>query len=90
MEELTCKICGATKEWVEPGMRKDGTNYDGFYGCPNYRNHPKQPERGGYQRSITPQKPGEALIMEELVSFRKEINERLDAMAEYLSKRGIE
>jgi len=48
-----CKICGATQEWVEAGMRKDGSSYEGFWGCPNFKQHPKT----GYATYSNP-KPG--------------------------------
>jgi len=81
----SCTICGETKVWKEGGTRKDGTQYDGFMACPNYRNHPKQPDRGGFQPV---KRTGEAIILEELVAFRKEINERLDNMANYFATKG--
>lgn len=38
-----CEICGHVKDkWNNPGISKrTGKKYPGFFGCPNFRNHPK-------------------------------------------------
>ena len=38
-----CNICGTPKtDWKPPGVSKAGKKYAGFFGCPNWRNHPKR------------------------------------------------
>lgn len=37
-----CEKCGQPKtEWKPPGVSKAGKKYPGFFGCPNFRNHPR-------------------------------------------------
>lgn len=37
-----CDICRTPKtEWRPPGVSKAGKKYPGFFGCPNFRNHPR-------------------------------------------------
>lgn len=38
-----CEKCGQPKtEWKPPGVSKtSGKKYPGFFGCPNFRNHPR-------------------------------------------------
>ena len=38
-----CEKCGQPKtEWRPPGVSKaSGKKYPGFFGCPNFRNHPR-------------------------------------------------
>lgn len=37
-----CNICGTLKDkWNPPGVSKSGKRYPGFFGCPNFRNHPR-------------------------------------------------
>jgi hypothetical protein len=38
-----CKICGATLRWKEGGKRTDGSTYDGFMACPDWKKHPAKP-----------------------------------------------
>jgi len=53
----TCDICGAVKSWVAPGVsRNTSIPYDGFWGCPNRKNHPKGVS-AGYPKPFTPQAP---------------------------------
>ena len=42
------------------------------------------PRKGGFAKPEA--QNGSLLVMEELISFRKEVNERLDSMGEYLAK----
>lgn len=38
-----CAICGTPKDqWKPPGVAASGKKYPGFFGCPNFRNHPKK------------------------------------------------
>jgi len=49
-----CEICGTAKTWVPPGTsRTTGMPYDGFWGCPNRKNHPKG-QSAGYPKPFTP------------------------------------
>lgn len=41
------------------------------------------------KKQNTPRQDNSALIMDELVAFRKEFNDRMDAMAEYIAKKII-
>ena len=87
-----CKVCGAVKKWKEGGTRKDGTTWDGFMACPNYKAHPpKQEGNRSYSYSKPTYNPpatntGETILLEEMKDFRKEFNTRFDALAEYLAK----
>lgn len=38
-----CDVCGTVKDkWNPPGTSKrTGKTYPGFFGCPNFRNHPR-------------------------------------------------
>ena len=71
MENNLCKICGAALSWKDGGTRKDGTTYDGFMACPNYKNHPKkgQPQ---FQKAVD----SSAIILDEI----QEVNKRLDKL----------
>jgi hypothetical protein len=38
----SCNICGTPKDqWKPPGISNAGKKYPGFFGCPNFRNHPR-------------------------------------------------
>ena len=35
-----CEKCSTLKDkWNQPGLSRSGKRYQGFYGCPNFRNH---------------------------------------------------
>jgi hypothetical protein len=34
---LICPVCAAVRFWVPPGTSKRGFRYEGFWGCPRYR-----------------------------------------------------
>lgn len=37
-----CEICGGVKDqWKPPGVSGNGKKYPGFWGCNNFRNHPR-------------------------------------------------
>jgi hypothetical protein len=50
-----CDICGAAKKWREAGTRRDGTTFDAFWGCPNYKNHPPKGQAGPPAAQARPQ-----------------------------------
>ena len=78
-----CSACGTPMVLRE----KDGSK---FWGCPNYRQCGGKTKPFGSKTPQQPTKPepenGNYIIMDELQAFRKEVNERLDALAVYLSK----
>ena len=40
-----CADCGTAKQWVAPGVsRTTGQPFDGFWGCPNRKNHAPAPQ----------------------------------------------
>ena len=82
-----CEVCGATKNWVKPGVRKDGTEYEGFWGCPNWKEHknttpaPQTPQKPYYkpaERDIPAVKEKESPRDAILVDLLNEINSKLD------------
>ena len=77
-----CKICGAEKDYHESGERKDGSHYDAFWGCANYRDEQHRNAKAGYKKSATQDNTGNKLIMEELAG----INSRLDKLIAYVVK----
>lgn len=55
-----CNICGTPLKWFPPGVSKrTGMEYEGFWGCPNKKNHPVGQPAGYPQRppQSAPQAP---------------------------------
>ena len=78
--ENICEFCGTEKELVPAGKRKDGSTFNSFMGCPNFKSHPKDTKRSTSNKShVDPQQ----LIMDEI----REINSRLDKLADYLKSK---
>ena len=93
MNTQTCDICGPPKEWKEAGVRKDGTPFDGFMGCPRWRdpdhkNKPKNGARGGFysKPTSTTENPNK-LILDEIIALKQHLDERLDNLGAYLNKK---
>lgn len=39
----SCEVCGHPKDkWNPPGISRNGKKYPGFFGCANFRNHPRR------------------------------------------------
>ena len=81
---MECKICNR-----EMKLRKG--NYGEFWGCSGYPDckHTEQAEQtspNAPQGGSTPSNPetGLSALGEQIVAFRKEINERLDKLSEFL------
>ena len=80
-----CEVCGAPVKHIPAGVsQKTGRPYPEFWACSNrqcgWTWHP--------QKTASPQKDeSDLIIFDELQDFRKEINQRLDSLAEYLLKK---
>ncbi len=49
-----CKTCGAEREYHENGIRRDGSTYDSFWGCPNYKDDQHQTAKAEWKKSKQP------------------------------------
>jgi len=75
-----CQICGETMVLRPAGIsKKTGRPYEEFWSCPNYKTHPKTTYEPIKETS-------DQIIIDELQEGFKELNARLDKMAEYLVK----
>jgi len=76
-----CPICGEEMVLRPPGIsKKTGKPYQAFMSCPNYKNHPPK-----VQTSMPSAGNGNAIILDELQKGFKDLNERIDAMGQWLS-----
>ena len=94
MEEAPpCKVCGRPKEFREAGTRKDGTTYDAFWGCPDWKNTIHKNAKEKWQKKSAPiQQKGEIgweIIEDEIKALKdkdKELEDRLDRASEFYAK----
>lgn len=83
-----CIICGTEKILKPAGVNRiTHKPYDEFWACPNYKNHPKESnvtykDPTGHEKAY-----GELMVLEEVQLLRKEFNQRMDALAQYLSQK---
>lgn len=83
-----CEQCGKVKVWKEAGVGRNGKPHDAFWSCPNWQSH-----KNGASKPTTvppmavPNSLRDQFLLEEVQAMRKEMNERLDAMGQYLSKK---
>lgn len=75
----TCNNCGAT-------MKKRKGQRGEFWGCSNFPTCRTTMPLEGDVTKVKPTVNPESLLMDEIQNGFKELNERLDAMATYLSK----
>lgn len=81
----TCEICHAPIKHIPAGVsRRTGKPYSEFWACTNpdckYTWKPEKPAQ--------PQKADPiALLMDEIIAFRKEFNERFDGLAKYMAEK---
>ena len=76
-----CQVCGSEKTKLVPaGVSKtkvdkfgNPAKYAAFYTCPN-----------NCKRSFKPAVSGDSMVLEEMVDFRREVNERLDKLISYV------
>lgn len=61
------------------------SKWEGVY-CPQCKTNWRE-SKWDKAKPETKDKTGDILILEELQAFRKEVNERLDSLGEYLSKK---
>ena len=81
----TCPKCDSPIKRVPAGVsRKTGKPYDAFMACED-RNC-DYTARVEYEKPIPKKANGDALIMDELQKGFKELNDRLDSLAQFLSK----
>lgn len=69
-----CESCGSEKKLIPAGVsKKTGRPYKEFWTCPNRCN--------SKLKSVI---QGDSMLMEEMVDFRREVNERLDKLISYV------
>lgn len=84
-----CLECNVPLERVSAGVRKDGTTYDSFMGCPNYRNH--KGKKGSHQKPNMSAVDPIKIISDEIIAMRdnmlteEHFNERMDGLAKFLN-----
>ena len=88
-----CKVCGAEKVLTPAGVRKDGTTWDAFYGCPNFKDQiHKQakanktlPNAPGSPRTNEDSKDGFAIMSEEFIALKQKIEQLIKAIEENIT-----
>lgn len=90
METPICKVCGRPKEYHEGGTRKDGTSYDSFWGCPDWKDTIHKNAKEKWQKKQEqPKKPeiGWDIIADEIKALRDkdaELDDRIDSAGKYV------
>lgn len=80
-----CPECGGELREKSGVSKKTGNPYS-FIGCSNYPScRYIEKENMGFQPAVK-KEDGTAILMDELQAFRKEFNERMDSMGQWLTE----
>jgi len=94
-----CSICGQTKTWHESGVNRQGVPYDGFYGCPNWKNHAKTPQTAPVAQTPNVSHPSvssatiqsivtaQSIMQEELVTIQTKLGTIEDLLRQLLNSK---
>jgi len=97
--ERKCAVCGATMNWIKPGVSKTtGNPYDGFYACssgrrckqpknliqtPTAPRSPQLPTDYEYQEPIAVKPKNDQLLIEQIESVRRECRDFFSQIDEH-------
>ncbi len=81
-----CPDCGSAIRYIKAGVsKKTGKPYNAFHACSNMCGYTVR--ESGFQKAVPAVSNKEAMILDELQDFRKHLDERLDALGEYLANK---
>lgn len=79
-----CKVCGTEKVLRPAGITKNGTPYESFYSCPNYRDPKHRQAKEEYKKKKEPIN-GNAILSDEIIGRLDKIEKRFDDMSAWIS-----